>query len=83
MGGELTQLSTSCVSQTQSQAAAESRYCLLNIIVESSTSRSGKSVVEESVVASSKTSYSPVLNQGSRLIVRVIVFGTVLYCSAL
>ena len=32
---------------------------------------------------SSKTSYSPVLNQGSRLIVRVIVFGTVLYCSAL
>ena len=55
MGGELDQLSTSCMSQAQSQAAAESWYCLLNIKVESSTSRAGSSVVEESVVASIKT----------------------------
>ena len=47
VGGELNQLSTSCVSQTHSQAAVESGYCLLNIIVESSTSRAENSVVEE------------------------------------
>ena len=60
---------TSCVGQTQSQAAAESGYCLLNIAVESSTSRAGSSVVEESEVTSVKTSYSPALNQQSRLTV--------------
>ena len=62
---------TSCVGQTQSQAAAESGYCLLNIAVESSTSRAGSSVVEESEVTSVKTSYSPGLNQQSRLTVFV------------
>ncbi len=39
MEGELNQLSTSCVSQTQSRATAESSECLLNIGVEPSTSR--------------------------------------------
>ena len=56
VGGELNQLSTSFVSQTQSRAAAESGCCLLNIIVESSTSRSGRSVVVESVVDGIKIS---------------------------
>ena len=56
VGGELNQLGISCVSQTQIRPAAE-LYCLLNIIVESSTSRSERSVVLESVVTSIKTSY--------------------------
>ena len=43
--GELNQLSTSCVSQTQSSIAAESGDYLLNIIVELSTSRAGRSVL--------------------------------------
>ena len=79
MRGELTQLPISCVSQAQSQVAAKSVYCLLNIRVEPSTSRAESSVVEESVVTGIKTSYSPVLNQQSRLTVGVIVIGTVLY----
>ena len=37
--GEFNQLSTSCVSQTQSRATAESSHCLLDLGVDPSTSK--------------------------------------------
>ena len=43
--------------------------CLLNSTVEISTSRAECSIVVEPVVTSGKTSYSPALNQRSRLTV--------------
>ena len=57
------------VSQTQSRAAAETGICLLHNTVETSARRAEHSVIVESVVRNIKTSYSPALNQQSRLIV--------------